>query len=97
MSAINICGPALLVCFTVLSGILTNNKRIDGLRTDLTGQIGAARTDLTGQNTTLRGDLAGQRIEGLEKRLVDRLERLEHPVVKSANLETPYHPNLYRD
>jgi hypothetical protein len=30
----------------------------------------------------LRSDLIA-RIEGLEKRLVDRLERLEHPVVKS--------------
>jgi hypothetical protein len=70
MTALNIWGPALLVCITILVGILTNNKRIDDLRTDLTGQIVALRTDLTA------------RIEGLEKRLVDRLERLEHPVVK---------------
>jgi hypothetical protein len=80
-SAINSWGPALLVCFTVLIGILTNNKRIDDLRTGLTGQSTALRSDLTGQIAALRSELTA-RIDGLEKRLVDRLERLEHPVAR---------------
>jgi len=81
-SAINIWGPALLVCFTVLIGILTNNKRIDDLRSDLTGRIDGLEKQLNSRIDDLRSDLIA-RIEGLEKRLVDRLERLEHPVVKS--------------
>jgi hypothetical protein len=81
-SAINIWGPALLVCFTVLIGILTNNKRIDDLWSDLTGRIDGLEKQLNSRIDDLRSDLIAG-IEGLEKRLVDRLERLEHPVVKS--------------
>jgi hypothetical protein len=68
--AVNEWGPAILVCFTVVLGIVMNNRGIDALRADLTARIDGLRADLTA------------RIDGLEKRLVDRLERLEHPVVR---------------
>lgn len=74
--AINVWGPAIIVCLTVVIGIVMNNRgidavnrRIDDLRSELTARIDDLRKDLTA------------RIEGLEKRLTDRLERLEHPVL----------------
>jgi hypothetical protein len=81
-SAINLWGPALLVCFTVLIGIVMNNKRIDDLRSDFKGQIDGVEKRLNGRIDDLRSDLVA-RIDGLEKRLVDRLERLEHPVIRA--------------
>jgi hypothetical protein len=67
---VNMWGPAIIVCLTVLVGVITNNKRIDDLRASLTGQINDLRSDLVA------------RIEGLEKRVIDRIERLERPVLK---------------
>jgi hypothetical protein len=64
MNQVNEWGPAVLVCFTVLIGIVMNNRGIDALN---------KRMD------DLRSEMIA-RFEGLEKRLVDRIERLEHPV-----------------
>jgi hypothetical protein len=83
--AINQWGPAILVCFTILIGIVTNNRRIDDLRSDLIARIEAlekhvnARIDDRINN--LRNEMIA-RIDGLEKRIVDRIERLEHPIFK---------------
>jgi hypothetical protein len=68
--SVNTWGPAIMVCLTVLVGILMNNKRVDDLRSDVAAQIASLRSDLIA------------RIDGLEKRLVDRLDRLEHPIFK---------------
>ena len=80
-SAVNLWGPALLVCFTVLIGIVMNNKRIDDLRSDFTVQINALRSDLTARIDGLEKRMI-ERMDGLEKRLVDRIERLEYPVLR---------------
>jgi hypothetical protein len=80
-SAINLWGAALLVCFTVLIGIVMNNKRIDDLRSDFNSRVDGLEKRLTGRFDDLRSDLVA-RIDGLEKRLVDRIERLEYPVIR---------------
>ena len=80
-SAVNLWGAALLVCFTVLIGIVMNNKRIDDLRSDFTVQINALRSDLTARIDGLEKRMI-ERMDGLEKRLVDRIERLEYPVLR---------------
>jgi hypothetical protein len=100
---VNEWGPAILVCFTVLIGVVMNNKRIDDLRSELTGKIDGLEKRLNGRIDDLRSEMIARidalekrvdaqiaalradltaRIDGLEKRLVDRIERLEHPVVK---------------
>jgi predicted nucleic acid-binding Zn-ribbon protein len=100
--AINVWGPAFLVCLTVcltvLIGVITNNKRIDDLRgeflsinkriDDVNKRMDDQHRDLTAQNVSLRSDLIA-RIDGLEKRLVDRLERLEHPVSRPYETTFP--------
>src|ERR1035438_2555291 len=55
MTWVNIWGPALLVCFTVIVGILTNNKRVDDLRRDMTGRFGDLRGDMMGRFGDMNG------------------------------------------
>lgn len=83
---INEWGPGVLVCFTVLIGIVMNNrgidainKRMDALETHLNKRIDDLRSEMIARIDNLRSEMIA-RFEGLEKRLVDRIERLEHPV-----------------
>ena len=75
--AVNEWGPAVLVCFAVLIGIVMNNRGIDALNK----RMDALEMHLNKRIDDLRSEMIA-RFDALEKRLVDRLERLEHPVLK---------------
>jgi hypothetical protein len=70
-------GPAFLVWFTVLIGIVMNNRGIDAINK----RMDAPETHVNKRIDDLRANLVA-RIEALEKRLVDRIERLEHAVIR---------------
>jgi hypothetical protein len=69
-----------------LVAIWTNNKRIDDLRTDLVARIEALDKRLGEKIDGLRTEMQAldkrisEKIDSLEKRLVERIERLEHPL-----------------
>jgi hypothetical protein len=88
VDAINFWGPAMLVSFAILIGVMIVTNRTDSLRGELTARIDLAHADLTVRIEALQSDLAAMsthgaevavavtaRIDRLEKRLVDRIER----------------------
>jgi hypothetical protein len=89
-------GPALLILFGIVLGVIYNNRsinhldaRISGesnhLSTRLGGEIGhlSARIDDLIRNEEIRHNDMKDFIKSEVRRLEDRIERLERPVIRS--------------
>lgn len=100
-------GPALLILFGIVLGVIYNNRsinhldtRISSLDTRISGEIGQLSTHLVarisgevGHLTTRIDDLIRTEelrhtdlkdfIKSEVRRLEDRIQRLEHPVIRS--------------
>lgn len=100
-------GPALLILFGIILGVIYNNRsighletRIGSLDTRLSGEIGQLSTQLGNRITGEIGHLSTRfddliRTEELRhtdlkdfiksevRRLEDRIDRIEHPVIRS--------------
>ena len=87
LTAINRWGPAILVCFTVLLGIILNNSKISDLRSDMNqrfGDINQRFVDINQRFVDMnrRFDDLRDLIRSEVKRLEDRLDRLERPIFR---------------
>ena len=69
--------PALVILVTVYIASVSNNKRIDNLRTDVNKRIDDLRTDLTSWRSDMK-DLRAEMREGFRK----LEERFEHPITR---------------
>lgn len=66
-------GPALLIVFSILIGVIYNNKRLDDLRSEMDARFTELHKYLEARFKAIEDRL--DRVEA-------RLDRLEHPVAR---------------
>jgi DNA anti-recombination protein RmuC len=75
--------PAAIIMVTILLGIMSNNRAIDGVQR----RIDDLRSDSNRRLDELRSD-TNRRLDELRAELISRLdrleERMEHPIVKGT-------------
>jgi len=100
-------GPALLILFGIVLGVIYNNRSINHLDARISGETGHLSTRMSGEIGNLSTRMSGEighlstRIDDLirneeirhndlkdfikseVRRLEDRIERIEHPVIRS--------------
>jgi hypothetical protein len=85
MTTINQWGPALLVCFTILLGIIINNLRVSDFRIEMNNRITDLKSEMNSRFSNMNNRFTDLKdfIHSENKRLEDRIERLEHPIYKA--------------
>jgi hypothetical protein len=78
-------GPALLILFGMVLGVIYNNRSINHLDVRISGEIGhlSTRIDDLIRNEEIRHNDLKDFIKSEVRRLEDRIERIERPVIRS--------------
>jgi hypothetical protein len=82
--------PAAIIMVTILLGIMSNNRAIEGVHRriyDTNHRIGEFRNDLRNEVRERFDDFRrefGERFDRIDQRLARLEERIEHPIVKGT-------------
>jgi hypothetical protein len=78
-------GPALLILFGIVLGVIYNNRSINHLDARISGEVAhlSTRIDDLIRNEEMRHSDLKDFIKSEIRRLEDRIERIEHPVIRS--------------
>jgi hypothetical protein len=89
-------GPALLILFGIVLGVIYNNRSINHLDVRISGEVAHLSTRMTGEighlstriddlirNEEMRHNDMKDFIKSEIRRLEERIERIEHPVIRS--------------
>lgn len=78
-------GPALLILFGIVLGVIYNNRSINHLDARILGEIGHLSTRLNDmiRSEEIRHNDLKDLIKSEIRRLEERIMRLDHPVIRS--------------